>query len=243
MLIVRIATGPQSDRIPLLGGRFANRLGQSYLGSMPAPDSSPPRQCTLAFHFRYIMPGEWLDSNQVAILLLAQLLRVVRPGLKTTGNLLVRMGKLIYTQDLDGPLGTALRDSHIATSRRRFCRGQQCELTEYLVPLDRIFVITVSGRVNGFQLRWSKQLRRHVRHPFLFSLEVNVDDRAQEIAYLKQATVVGELQLDGCLQLEFDSIEFEPNLSTLLDRMGMRNAASVAAMRTALGILEKPLKK
>jgi hypothetical protein len=193
----------------------------------------------LAFHFRYIMPGEWLDSREVAVLLFARVLRAVGPDFKKTGSLLFRIGPLIYTSELDGPLVNALRNSHTAAAEWRFCRGQQHKLTEYVVPLDRTFVVTVSGRVLELQNQWGKRLQRYVRHPFLCSLAVDIDDPAQELTYLRQCHVVGELRLARHLVLEYESIEFEPELSTMLCRLGFQGEASVAFSTTALELFKK----
>lgn len=205
--------------------------------------SASPTQSTLAFHFRYIMPGELLDSNRVAVLLIARVLRVLRRDLKTTGSVLVRAGHLLFTADLWTPLEAALRASHDRTRRRRFgfSRGLQHDIREYLLPLDRTFVVVVSGRLQGLQEKWSRGLRHQVRHPFLFSLEVDREDATLERIYLRQNTAVGEVRQDWSIEVDLEALDFEPNLFQMLRTLDMSESFSAPGLRTLVDMLTTPL--
>jgi hypothetical protein len=206
----------------------------------PLP-SAPPIQLTLAFHFRYIMPGEFLDSNKVVALLLARVFRAFRKDLKMAGSVLVRAGHLILTEDLRSPLETALRKSHIRTGRQKFRRGLQHGIREYLVPLDRTFAVVAIGRLQGFQEKWSKRLRSHARHPFLFSLEVDSEDSTLERIYLRRNIAVGEVRQDWSTEIDLEAMGFEPDIFEMLEKLGMTEALSAPGMRTLLDMLAAPL--
>lgn len=196
---------------------------------------------TVGFHFRYIMSGEYYKSDKVDFVLLKRVLRVIQPNLVETGTVLIRIGKLVYTQDLNGPQGAALRTAFARSPKRCFSRGQQRELTEGTIPLDRIFVVTLSGRLGGFQKPWSQSLRRHVRHPFLFSLEVDVADRGVEWIYLRQNTAIGELSADNRITLDFEALELDEHLPKLLNQLGLVGEFGRPALRKLLTLIEKPL--
>ena len=206
----------------------------------------PPstRQVTLAFHFQYILPGEWTNQFKLGATLFTRVLRVVRPHLAETGSLLFRMGHLLAAMDKGGPGEFALRDSYVNTMKQRYCSGTQKVLTENLVPLDRIWVITVSGRLHGLQKLWSTRLNHYKRNPFLYSLDVDVGNRVQEVNYLKRSTVVGELHKDWRLTREFSSIEFEPYLTDMLARMRVVDNAN-KMVSTLLSLIDdrEPLPK
>lgn len=192
------------------------------------------RQVTIAFHFRYIMAGELLDSNAVAVRLLERVLRIVHPHSSEVGSVLVRMGHLISLKHLYGARASALVNSFSTTDKSRFYPGRQRHLTERVVPIDRIYVVTLSGRLSGVQKSWSQQLRRYRSHPFLFGLDVDVNNPALEWIYLRQNVVIGEFAPDGRMILDWDSLGFEDDLPQMLKRLNLTDCLSHVALRTSL---------
>lgn len=202
----------------------SSRLARTVANSAPA--------MRLALHFRFIERGEFVSSTSVAVRLLARVLWAVRPHLRETGSLVIRMEKLFYTQDLGGELEAGWRRS--IRSSRTWPRKAH----ENFGELDRIFVVVISGRLTDVAGAVCQRVERPSRHPFMFGLQVDKDSPYQQSIYLSRGfTPIGVLHVDGSLELAFSAIEYHPEIERMLQLMKTDAALSGAAVATARSLI------
>jgi len=200
--------------------------------SIAAPDD-PSNVGTLAFHFRFVMPGEFVSDQQVAVDCLARVLRALRRDLVPRGPVQLRMEKLFYTQDLGGVLEAGWRD---ALDEAPLVLGPRAVSATggFAVPLDRILVISVGGSVRHLLEEWCTRIEKLAVGRFLFGLSVDAADPNHEAIYLgAHATPLGVLHRGARLERSFESIEYEPLMSKVLNRLGIHHEVSNAAAALA----------
>ena len=90
---------------------------------------------TIALHFQHIMRGELLSDSDVEVKLLKRTLVELLPMLPSIGSVLIRTGKLFYTQDLGGDLESTWRESiGKLDSQAHILTGKQFDVNSF--PLD-----------------------------------------------------------------------------------------------------------
>lgn len=188
---------------------------------------------TMAFHFRFIMPGEWACDQQVAVGRLVRVIRALCEHLAQCEPVFLRMEQLFYTQDLGGELEAGWRRASALVPRS----GVDIELQE-AVPLDRILVVSATGIVRDYLDRWCSLVRDADPDRFLYGLLVDQQDRCHKAIYLSPySTPIGMLHEGRYLERSFESIEFEPVLSRVMRWIGVEEGLTKDAMLTALELL------
>ena len=203
-----------------------------------APPRSAHEQITLAFHFQYIMRGEYVSDTAVAVLLLERMLLALRPIAAGIGSVVIRMEKLFYTQHLGGTLEGGWRES-LQQSRLSLNSKLETWSGKTRVPLDRIFVVVISGRLDERLEALSRRFSRYRRYPYLWGMQVASDNHYQEAIYLSQSTPIGILHPDFTLEFAFGCIEYEPDFVKMLGRLGIENTISDAALREVLRLIDE----
>lgn len=204
-------------------GTAARCHGEWSLGQLGASRDF----ATVAFHFRFVMPGQYVCDQTVAVDRLTRVVRAIRADL-THCAVSVRMGQLFYTEDLGGDLeadwwasifvvpvvvgGTTVR-AHLNAA----------------VPLDRILVVSVSGDLAGKLEDWSRRVEEVAGDRFLFALAPRKGCRSHDAVYFgATCPVVGELHVGSVWELTFEAMEYEPALSAALRRLGIERDPSEA---------------
>jgi len=125
---------------------------------------------TVAFHFRFVMPGQYVCNQTVAVDRLTRVLRAIRADLRAgTGTVSIRMGQLFYTQDLGGDLELDWWGSIFGMPVMVGGTTFRAHLDD-AVPLDRILVVSVSGDLAGRLDLWSRRVEEVAGDRFLFAL-------------------------------------------------------------------------
>lgn len=188
---------------------------------------------TMAFHFRFVMPGEWVCAQQVAVGRLGRVIRALREQLTRSEPVFLRMEKLFYTQDLGGELEAGWRRASELVAWASVGAESREE-----VPMDRILVVSVTGNVREHLLTWSALVREADPNRFLFGLLVNQRDRCHQAIYLSPySTPIGLLREGQHLERSFESIECESVLSRVMRWIGVEESLSEHAMRTSRELL------
>jgi hypothetical protein len=184
---------------------------------------------SVAFHFQYLQRGETNPATPVHIKLLERVLIGLIQHLKQTGSLVIRMGQLFYTQHLDSELEIGWRES-VSTEHYNYSPKWSSECTANVIPLDRIYVVTVTGELSELINQLIKQLSRYRKYRFLYALEVSTNNKYHDVIYRSMPSVVGILHPSGELESAFSSVEFEPYLSAMLKRIEIPSYFSGAAI-------------
>ena len=186
---------------------------------------------SLALHFRFIEQEDWLSDATVSVRLLARVLWAIRPFLEETGPLVLRMEKLLYTQELQEQSISAWTDE--AQSCRRWPSIDPGTLGD----LDRIWVVVLTGRLFGFAQETCHRLQRAGRYPLLLGMVVSPEAKQLQRIYLSQrSNCLGILHPGNLVELAFDSVEYQPVLERMLRLMKFDVAVSAAAIRTMLDL-------
>lgn len=187
--------------------------------STEAKDSRRP--ATLAFHFRYVMREQFISDHAVAADRLARVLRGIRPGLAESGVLSMRMGKLFYTHQLRTSLEVGWWQALQST---RVVEGKTTLRTnlDSVVPLDRMFVVSVTGDVSDRLDAWSQRVEAVAGDRFLFACEpVQSAHAHRQIYFGANAWLIGELHGSSRWEPQWEAVEFGPELGPRLRRMGL----------------------
>jgi hypothetical protein len=188
---------------------------------------------TIALHFQYIMPGEWKSDTSVGANILKRVLQELIPSLPIVGSVIVRMGQLFYTQDLDGDRESSWRMS-IARDpvKSSLLVRQHIDLNAF--PLDRVFVIVLSGNVSGLLGPMFQKLRRYRTHQLLFALQIDANEWSHEIIYLTQSAAIGTINRLAKFELGFDIVEYEEEIPRMLQKIGIDSSLSATSMAALL---------
>lgn len=186
---------------------------------------------SLALHFRFIEQGDWLSDTTVSVRLLARVLWAIRPFLEETGPLVLRMEKLLYSQELQEQSISAWTDE--AQSCRRWPSIDPGTLED----LDRIWVVVLTGKLLGFAQETCRRLQRAGRHPLLLGMVVSSEATQLQRTYLShRSNCLGVLHPGDLVQLAFDSVQYQPALERMLRLLKFNVTCSAAAIRTMLDL-------
>ena len=192
---------------------------------------------TIALHFQYIMPGELLSDTDVDLKLLKRTLVELLPMLPSIGSVLIRTGKLFYTQDLGGDLESSWRESiGKVDSQAHILTGKHFDVNSF--PLDRIFVIALSGNLANSLTPLYQRLQRFRKHKLLFGMQINSRDRSQDIVYFRSTSAIGSINKLGKFELSFNSIEYVDEIPRMLAKIGVEYSLSNAALNSALKLFD-----
>lgn len=205
-------------------------------------DPAPPK-VTVAFHFRYIMPGEWVNSDTEAVKLVLMVMKALSAEVASSGQMGFRAGKLFYTQHLDDELMPMWRE---ASRLAPVIPAGTCLFGSQIdhVPLDRVFVVSVSVASEGpvSADRWADLVRAEAGDRLLFTLVPSPAERGHRAMYFGGwSTCIGTLVDQATFIQEFGAIEYEPELSSQLDRAGLRARPSREALSVVLDLLQPSL--
>ncbi len=196
---------------------------------------------TIAFHFRYVMPGQYVCETTVALDRLTRVLRALRGDL-VQGTASVRMGQLFYTQDLGSDLESGWWAGIFGMPVVVGATTARAHL-DALVPLDRILVVSVSGNVAGKLEDWSRRIEAVAGDRFLFALKPSRGARSHDAVYFgATCPVVGELRDGAVWELTFDAMEYEPALSAALRRLGIERDPSEAEVAAVIERAHRDIK-
>jgi hypothetical protein len=179
------------------------------------------RTVTLAFHFRYVMREQYISEQAVAVDRLSRVLRGIRPTLSDDSVLSIRMGKLFYTQQLRTSLEVGWWQALQST---RVLEGKSTLRTnlDSVVPLDRMFVVSITGDVSGLLGAWSQRVEAVSGDRFLFACEpVHASHAHRQIYFGGNAWLIGELHGASRWQPQWEAVEYGPELGPRLRRMGL----------------------
>jgi hypothetical protein len=146
------------------------------------------------------------------------------------------MGQLLYTQDLDSELEADWRKSMPEDISHKYL-DVNSNGKNALVPLDRIYVVTISGKLLGQIAAIEKQFRRYRKYRYLFGVIVSPNSYCHDVIYRVTPTIIGVLQSNGILECASSSIEFEPHLDQMLTSMKIESAFSETAMNDFLRLI------
>lgn len=192
---------------------------------------------TIALHFQHIMRGELLSDTDVEVKLLKRTLVELLPMLPIIGSVLIRTGKLFYTQDLGGDLESSWRESiGKVNSQAHILKSKQFDVNSF--PLDRIFVIALSGNLACSLMPLYQRLRRFRNHKLLFGMQIDAGERSQDIVYLRSTSAIGSINKLGHFELGFDAIEYVDEIPGMLDKIGVESSLSHAALNNSLKLLD-----
>lgn len=183
------------------------------------------------------MRGELLSDTDVEVKLLKRTLVELLPMLPSIGSVLIRTGKLFYTQYLGGDLESSWRESiGKVDSQAHILKSKQFDVNSF--PLDRIFVIALSGNLACSLMPLYQRLRRFRNHKLLFGMQIDAGERSQDIVYLRSTSAIGSINKLGHFELDFDAIEYVDEIPGMLDKIGVESSLSHAALNSSLKLFD-----
>lgn len=211
---------------------------ETELHHAPASSGSGTDSLTIAFHFRFIMPGEWRNDISEAVRLLMLVLRALREELNARQTTEVRLGKLFYTQHVGGDLETMWRKATLG-SRVVLNQAASLHTPEGSIPLDRIYVVSLTGVAAKKLDAWSNLVAAAAGGRLLFTLMPSPCDPGHRAMYFGGwSALIGRIEGGGRFEQEFGSVEFEPKLSQALRRDGLQVGPSRQAVYTYLDLID-----
>ncbi|WP_394790350.1 hypothetical protein [Rhodoferax sp.] len=185
---------------------------------------------SIAFHFNCEYRGRPDRVELIAARVFERVLRAALPLLSQTGPLLVRMDQLLGSVHVGSQIDERWRQT---IKDAKLCDGVGVIVfgIDALPSVNRIFSLTLSGRLSGRIYQLSNALARYQRNRFLFSMQVDSNNSCHEAIYLSaNATNIGVLRPNMTFDMAWECLresELKPEVSRALAELGLASKESL----------------